>query len=120
MGPLALRGKGPLSCTIVTPRLASQSIFSLFLSFSLSLFFSLSLTLTLTLSLTLSHTLSPLTEQCEVNDFSRSFANGLVFCAMMHGLFPDAVPFHTLTASDRRTNFTLAFEVSLGYGYTQH
>lgn len=48
----------------------------------------------------------------QVTDFSRSFANGLAFCAIMHGLFPAEVPYPTLTPADRRRNFTLAFEVA--------
>ena len=50
--------------------------------------------------------------QLTITDFSRSFADGLAFCAIMYGLFPGEVPYSDLNALDRRRNFSLAFDVS--------
>ena len=48
-----------------------------------------------------------------ISNFGKSFGDGLAFCAIMHGLFPDKVPLEELkTGKDRRRNFTLAFDVA--------
>eukprot|EP00039_Didymoeca_costata_P011310 m.158169 g.158169 ORF g.158169 m.158169 type:complete len:972 (-) comp15128_c0_seq3:55-2970(-) len=48
----------------------------------------------------------------EIKNFNKSFGDGLAFCAIMHGLFPDKIPMKELTKSDRRRNFELAFRVA--------
>ena len=47
---------------------------------------------------------------CNVTNFSRSFADGLVFCAVMHNFFPSKIPYDELTSESQERNFTLAFK----------
>jgi hypothetical protein len=49
---------------------------------------------------------------CEIKDFTKSFSDGLAFCAIMHGLFPELVAWEELSAENPRENFELAFEVA--------
>ncbi|KJE91978.1 paramyosin [Capsaspora owczarzaki ATCC 30864] len=52
----------------------------------------------------------------DVTDFSKSWADGLAFCALYHTFYPDKIPYSTLTAEDRKRNFDLAFSVGESVG----
>jgi hypothetical protein len=48
----------------------------------------------------------------EVTNFSSSWSNGLIFCAIIHSYFPDAFDFSSLTPQNRKYNFELAFKTA--------
>lgn len=54
----------------------------------------------------------------EITNFSSCFADGLAFCAVLHGLYPDEVPYEELTPEDQERNFTLAFKVHRSVAFT--
>lgn len=47
-----------------------------------------------------------------VKDFSRSWADGMAFAALVHHYAPDKVPIDSLTPETRRQNFEIAFKVA--------
>lgn len=47
-----------------------------------------------------------------IEDFGKSFANGLAFCAMLHHFIPDKIPYSSLSETDRARNFKIAFEAA--------
>ncbi|CAF1341688.1 unnamed protein product [Adineta ricciae] len=47
-----------------------------------------------------------------VTNLSSSWADGLAFCALTHHFFPDAFDFNSLSSSNRKENFELAFRVA--------
>lgn len=47
-----------------------------------------------------------------VKDFSRSWADGMGFAALVHHFAPSKVPIDTLTPETRRQNFEVAFKVA--------
>ncbi|XP_041457119.1 myb-like protein X [Lytechinus variegatus] len=50
-----------------------------------------------------------------VSNFSSSWADGLAFCAIVHKFFPTAFNFNSLSGSNRRHNFDLAFSSAEKY-----
>nr|XP_006817115.1 PREDICTED: smoothelin-like isoform X2 [Saccoglossus kowalevskii] len=51
-------------------------------------------------------------ENCEITNFSSSWANGMAFCALIHHYFPDAFDYRVLNPKNRRRNFDLAFNTA--------
>jgi hypothetical protein len=45
-------------------------------------------------------------------DFTRSWENGLGFCALIHSFYPDQIPFDTLKPEDKEANLKLAFDTA--------
>lgn len=52
----------------------------------------------------------------DITNFSSSWNDGLALCAIMHSYLPDKVPYDTLGANDKRTNFSLAFAAAESVG----
>ena len=48
----------------------------------------------------------------DITNFSSSWNDGLALCALLHTYLPDAIPFETLTSSDVRNNFRVAFKAA--------
>jgi len=48
----------------------------------------------------------------DITNFSSSWNDGMAFCALLHGYMPDKIPYSTLKPSDKRRNFTVAFEAA--------
>ena len=46
----------------------------------------------------------------KVTNFTTSWRNGLAFCALIHSLYPDLIPYDALTSHDIKHNCKLAFE----------
>lgn len=51
-------------------------------------------------------------ENVEIQNFSSSWSDGMAFCALVHNFFPEAFDFSSLTPSDRRHNFEVAFSTA--------
>ena len=49
-----------------------------------------------------------------IEDFSRSFSNGLAFCAMLHHFIPDKIPYSTLNDTDKVSGF-MAIEGAMDF-----
>ena len=47
-----------------------------------------------------------------VQNFHTSFKDGLAFCALIHHFFPDAFDFNSLSSTNRKENFELAFRTA--------
>jgi len=47
-----------------------------------------------------------------VKDFSKSWADGMAFAALVHHYAPDKIPIDSLTPETRRQNFEIAFKVA--------
>ncbi|XP_067864655.1 smoothelin, like isoform X2 [Heptranchias perlo] len=45
----------------------------------------------------------------DIQNFSSSWSNGMAFCALIHSFFPEAFDYNTLSPSNRKQNFELAF-----------
>merc|ERR1712071_136425 len=53
----------------------------------------------------------------DITNFSSSWNDGLALCALLHTYLPDAaIPFETLTSSDVRHNFQVAFRAAESIG----
>uniref|UniRef100_A0A673A0J5 Smoothelin-like n=1 Tax=Sphaeramia orbicularis TaxID=375764 RepID=A0A673A0J5_9TELE len=48
-------------------------------------------------------------EHVDIQNFSSSWSNGMAFCALVHHFFPEAFDYNSLSPSNRRQNFELAF-----------
>ncbi|XP_068166091.1 smoothelin isoform X2 [Antennarius striatus] len=48
-------------------------------------------------------------ENVNIQNFSSSWSNGMAFCALVHNFFPEAFDYSSLSPSNRRQNFELAF-----------
>lgn len=52
----------------------------------------------------------------DITNFSSSWNDGLALCALLHTYLPDAIPFETLSSSDVRHNFQVAFRAAESIG----
>lgn len=48
----------------------------------------------------------------DITNFSSSWNDGMAFCALLHTYMPDKIPYNTLKPSEKRRNFTIAFEAA--------
>ncbi|XP_051923568.1 smoothelin isoform X3 [Hippocampus zosterae] len=48
-------------------------------------------------------------EHVDIQNFSSSWSNGMAFCALVHNFFPEAFDYSSLSPSNRRHNFEVAF-----------
>ncbi|WVR05610.1 hypothetical protein IAU60_002632 [Kwoniella sp. DSM 27419] len=55
---------------------------------------------------------SPYAPDVDVQNFKRSFADGLALCALIHRHRPELLDYHALDKTDKRTNTELAFRVA--------
>ncbi|XP_044918667.1 smoothelin-like protein 1 [Mustela putorius furo] len=51
-------------------------------------------------------------EHVDIQNFSSSWSSGMAFCALIHKFFPDAFDYAALEPTQRRHNFTLAFDTA--------
>ncbi|XP_017269407.1 smoothelin isoform X3 [Kryptolebias marmoratus] len=51
-------------------------------------------------------------EHVDIQNFSSSWSNGMAFCALVHSFFPDAFDYESLSPSNRRQNFEVAFSAA--------
>lgn len=51
-------------------------------------------------------------QHVDIQNFSSSWSNGMAFCALVHNFFPDAFDYSTLSPSNRRQNFEVAFSAA--------
>ncbi|XP_058230601.1 smoothelin isoform X3 [Hemibagrus wyckioides] len=51
-------------------------------------------------------------ENVDIQNFSSSWSDGMAFCALVHNFFPDAFDYSTLSPSNRRQNFEVAFKTA--------
>lgn len=51
----------------------------------------------------------PLPQHVDIQNFSSSWSNGMAFCALVHNFFPEAFDYSSLSPSNRRQNFEVAF-----------
>ncbi|XP_041856317.1 smoothelin isoform X2 [Melanotaenia boesemani] len=51
-------------------------------------------------------------EHVDIQNFSSSWCNGMAFCALVHSFFPDAFDYDSLSPSNRRQNFEVAFSAA--------
>ncbi|XP_014911449.1 smoothelin isoform X4 [Poecilia latipinna] len=51
-------------------------------------------------------------EHVDIQNFSSSWSNGMAFCALVHNFFPDAFDYDSLSPSNRRQNFEVAFSAA--------
>ncbi|XP_038151479.1 smoothelin isoform X3 [Cyprinodon tularosa] len=54
-------------------------------------------------------------ENVDIQNFSSSWSNGMAFCALVHNFFPDAFDYDSLSPSNRRQNFEVAFSAAETY-----
>jgi hypothetical protein len=52
----------------------------------------------------------------DITNFSSSWNDGMAFCALLHTYIPDKIPYATLKPSEKRRNFTIAFEAAESVG----
>ncbi|GLH01670.1 Uncharacterized protein GBIM_07756, partial [Gryllus bimaculatus] len=52
----------------------------------------------------------------DITNFSSSWNDGLALCALLHSYLPDRVPYDTLSPSEKRRNFTIAFAAAESVG----
>jgi len=52
----------------------------------------------------------------DITNFSSSWNDGMAFCAMLHTYMPERIPYGSLKASEKRRNFTIAFEAAEAVG----
>lgn len=50
-----------------------------------------------------------LPQHVDIQNFSSSWSNGMAFCALVHHFFPEAFDYNSLSPSNRRHNFEVAF-----------
>ncbi|KAF5904785.1 smoothelin-like isoform X1, partial [Clarias magur] len=48
----------------------------------------------------------------DIQNFSSSWSDGMAFCALVHNFFPEAFDYSTLSPSNRRQNFEVAFQTA--------
>ncbi|XP_004682824.1 PREDICTED: smoothelin-like protein 1 [Condylura cristata] len=51
-------------------------------------------------------------QHVDIQNFSSSWSSGMAFCALIHKFFPDAFDYAALDPTQRRHNFTLAFDTA--------
>ncbi|KAF7669636.1 hypothetical protein LDENG_00166710 [Lucifuga dentata] len=51
-------------------------------------------------------------EHVDIQNFSSSWSNGMAFCALVHHFFPEAFDYNSLSPSNRRQNFEVAFSAA--------
>ncbi|XP_042564275.1 smoothelin isoform X2 [Clupea harengus] len=51
-------------------------------------------------------------QNVEIKNFSTSWCNGMAFCALVHNFFPQAFDYDSLSPTNRRQNFQLAFDTA--------
>lgn len=51
-------------------------------------------------------------QHVDIQNFSSSWSNGMAFCALVHNFFPDAFDYSSLSPSNRRHNFEVAFSAA--------
>lgn len=51
-------------------------------------------------------------QHVDIQNFSSSWSNGMAFCALVHNFFPDAFDYSSLSPSNRRQNFEVAFSAA--------
>ncbi|XP_046386445.1 cytospin-A-like [Ischnura elegans] len=52
----------------------------------------------------------------DITNFSSSWNDGLAFCALLHTYLPERIPYDTLTPTEKRKNFSLAFSAAESVG----
>jgi len=52
----------------------------------------------------------------DITNFSSSWNDGMAICAILNTYIPDKIPYHTLKPSEKRRNFTIAFEAAESVG----
>ncbi|XP_071448237.1 cytospin-A [Hetaerina americana] len=52
----------------------------------------------------------------DITNFSSSWNDGLAFCALLHTYLADRIPYDSLTPSEKRKNFSLAFSAAESVG----
>lgn len=51
-------------------------------------------------------------QHVDIQNFSSSWSNGMAFCALVHNFFPEAFDYDSLSPSNRRQNFEVAFSTA--------
>ncbi|XP_041642874.1 smoothelin isoform X2 [Cheilinus undulatus] len=51
-------------------------------------------------------------EHVDIQNFSSSWSDGMAFCALVHNFFPEAFDYDSLSPSNRRQNFEVAFSAA--------
>ncbi|XP_051524748.1 smoothelin-like isoform X2 [Myxocyprinus asiaticus] len=51
-------------------------------------------------------------ENVDIQNFSSSWSDGMAFCALVHNFFPEAFDYSSLSPSNRRHNFEVAFSTA--------
>ncbi|XP_048045783.1 smoothelin isoform X2 [Megalobrama amblycephala] len=51
-------------------------------------------------------------ENVDIQNFSSSWSDGMAFCALVHNFFPEAFDYSSLSPSNRRQNFEVAFSTA--------
>ncbi|KAM3610970.1 uncharacterized protein V6R79_011410 [Siganus canaliculatus] len=51
-------------------------------------------------------------EHVDIQNFSSSWSDGMAFCALVHNFFPEAFDYSSLSPSNRRQNFEVAFNAA--------
>nr|XP_040050529.1 smoothelin isoform X1 [Gasterosteus aculeatus aculeatus] len=51
-------------------------------------------------------------EHVDIQNFSSSWSNGMAFCALVHNFFPESFDYDSLSPSNRRQNFEVAFSTA--------
>nr|XP_033474990.1 smoothelin isoform X4 [Epinephelus lanceolatus] len=54
-------------------------------------------------------------EHVDIQNFSSSWSNGMAFCALVHNFFPESFDYSSLSPSNRRQNFEVAFSTAETY-----
>jgi len=52
----------------------------------------------------------------DITNFSSSWNDGMAFNALLHTYIPDKIPYSSLKPSEKRRNFTIAFEAAESVG----
>lgn len=52
----------------------------------------------------------------DITNFSSSWNDGMALCALLHSYLPDKIPYETLNPTDKRRNFSIAFEAAESVG----
>ncbi|XP_031712099.1 smoothelin isoform X2 [Anarrhichthys ocellatus] len=51
-------------------------------------------------------------EHVDIQNFSSSWSNGMAFCALVHNFFPESFDYDSMSPSNRRQNFEVAFSTA--------
>ncbi|KAM6944864.1 smoothelin-like isoform 2-T2 [Lycodopsis pacificus] len=51
-------------------------------------------------------------EHVDIQNFSSSWSNGMAFCALVHNFFPESFDYESMSPSNRRQNFEVAFSTA--------